>query len=216
MDLHLVRIILSATFLCVGTVGNILSVITVSNKHCKKSSYTVYLAGLAIADLLTLYTSIIVINAQQKTFGINPTTTSPLFCKLHLFIVRLFSCVSIWLMVILAVERTFAVYVPFKVKWLCKPKTAYIITALTVTFFVAFHSHYVYGIQLQSSTSPNVDILKPSLNLNASTNFGRSENASLQQFVSDCLKNNNDDDDENSSIIDEISGPEVIFFSCST
>ena len=64
MDLQSVRIILSIIFLCVGTVGNSLSIITVSNKHCKRSSYTVYLAALAIVDLLALYTAIIVINAQ--------------------------------------------------------------------------------------------------------------------------------------------------------
>ena len=204
MDLQSVRIILSAIFLCVGTVGNILSVITVSNKHCKSSSYTVYLAGLAIVDLLALYTSIIVINAQHETFGINPITTSSHFCKVHVFLLALFTTVSIWLTVILSLERTFAVYFPVKVKSECKPKTAFIITALVVTFFIAFHSHYIYGLQLQSGTSQNCDILKSSLNLNASTSFGRNENASLQPFeesVSGCL--NNDDSD-----IDGISGPD--------
>ena len=207
MDLHTVRIILSAVFLFVGTVGNILSVITVTNKHCKKSSYTVYLAGLAIADLLTLYTFIIVINSQQETFGINLTTTSPLFCKFHVALSGLFACISIWLMVILALERTFVVYFPFKVKSVCKPKTAFIITAMIVTFFVAYHSHYVYGMQLQSSLSQNGDFREPSLHRNATTSIGGNEKASLPPFdetVSDCLTNNND------NIIDEISGPEVI------
>ena len=221
MDLRTVRIISTAVFICVGTAGNILSVITVSNKHCKKSSYTVFLTGLAIADLLALYTITTVIHAQQETFGINPIATNSLSCKLHLFVANLFSGVSIWLIVALALERAFSVYCPFKVKSVCKPKTALIIMAMIVAFFIAFNAHFVYGMQLQYGVSPNGDTLKPSLNTNASTNYGENENHAailppFEESVSGCFNNNNDDDDDddddddNSSIIDEISGPKVM------
>ena len=136
--------------------------------------------------------------------NINLITMSSHFCKLHVFLLALFTTVSIWLAVILSLERTFAVCFPVKVKSECKPKTAFIITALVVTFFIGFHSHYIYRMQLQSGTSQNCDILKSSLNVNASTSLGRNENASHQPFgesVSGCL--NNDD-----SYIDGISGPD--------
>ena len=221
MDWASVRITLSAIFLFVGTAGIILSVITVTNKHCKKSSYTVYLAALAVVDLLALYTTIIRINSPHDTFGINPTTASSVFCKLHLFLEGLFTGVSIWLIVILALERTFVVYFPFKAKSVCKLRTAFITTAFLVVFFSAYNSHFLYGMKLQSVISPDDDLLKPSIDLNAPTNFGSNENATKPPFketVSSCLNdsnnnettttitNNNIINDDNSSIIDGISG----------
>ena len=198
MDLNLIKLIFAGIFVCVGTVGNILSIITVSNKHCKKSSYTVYLAGLAIADLLVLYT-LISSYSYEETLGVNLKATSAIYCKLHLFFTGLFTGVSIWLIAILALERTFVVYFPFKVKSVCKPKNAFIVTTLLVTFFMAFNSHYIYGMQIQVGFSENGDSLK----LNASTIFGRKENAgisSLTEAVSDSLNNtrssNNEDDDD--------------------
>ena len=102
-------------FLCTGTIGNILSIIAVTNKHCKKSSYTVYIAGLAVADLLALYAIIIEILLPDAV-GINLKLTNPLYCKLHVFLSGIFSGVSIWLAVVLALERTFCVYFPLKMK----------------------------------------------------------------------------------------------------
>ena len=203
MDLHVARLILFGLFVCVGTVGNILSIITVSNKHCKKSSYTVYLAGLALADLLALNT-IVISYSYEETLGVNLTATSDLFCKLAMFISGLFSYVSIWLIVILALERTFVVYFPFKAKSVCKPKNAFIVTTLLVTFFIAFSSHFIYGMQIQAGMSANgADSMKP----NVSSIFDRKENASLSPFpeaVSDSLHNNNNNKSEGATIDESI------------
>ena len=172
MSLDLVRLILVVIFVCVGTVGNILSIITVSNKHCKKSSYTVYLAGLAIADLLALY-NIVLTYSYEDSLGINLKASSALYCKLHFFLTGVFSGVSIWLVVVLALERTFVVYFPFKARSFCKPKNAFIVTALLVAFFVSFNSHYVYGMRIQSGhmISADGDSLNPSFDSNASSNI---------------------------------------------
>ena len=221
MDLDLIRLILAGIFLCVGTVGNILAVISVTNKYCKKSSYTVYIAALAITDLLALYT-LVISSRHLETLGINLTATSPLYCKLHLFLTGLFSGVSIWLIVVLALERTFVVYFPFKAKSACKPRNAFITTASLVICFTAYSSHYLYGMQIQSGIRANGDLLKPSFDSNASTNFGRNENASLPPFTEavshslnkDNINNDNDDnnndddyyDYENGSTIEELLG----------
>ena len=151
------------------------------------------------ADLLALYT-IIISYSYEETLGVNLKANSALYCKLHLFLTALFSGVSIWLIVILALERTFVVYFPFKAKSVCKPKKAFIVTTLLVTFLMAFNSHYIYGMQIQVGISENGDSIK----LNASTTFGRKENASLlslTEAVSDSLNNssssnNNKDDDD--------------------
>ena len=203
------RLVLAGTFLCIGTVGNILSIVTVTNKHCKKSSYTVYLAGLAIADLLTLYFAILAIPLPE-TFGSNLTVRSALFCKLHLYFLYLFSGVSIWLIVILALERTFAVYFPFKAKSVCKPKTALITIALLVAVFSVLNSHYLYGMQIQSAGSPNDDSFKPPLDWNAFTKFDRHENVSLPPFDNSSNEDGNGDDDDSFNIDDIFSREEIM------
>ena len=204
MNLDLVRLILVLIFVCVGTVGNILSIITVSNKHCKKSSYTVYLAGLAIADLLALY-NIVLTYSYEDSLGINLKATSALYCKLHFFLTGVFSGVSIWLVVVLALERTFVVYFPFKARSFCKPKNAFIVTALLVAFFVAFDSHYVYGMRIQSGhmISADGDSLNPSFDSNASSSVGRNENVSLPPFTESISDSFNNDDGEGATT-DEI------------
>ena len=198
MDLDLIRLISAGIFVCIGTLGNSLSVITVSNKHCKRSSYTVYLAALAIADTLILYTVALIYS------GIGLTVTSLLYCKLHLFLLGLFSSVSIWLIVILALERAFVVYYPFKAKSVCKPKNAFITTALLVVFFIAYNSHFIYGMQMQSGGSQIGDSHEPSLDTNAYINSGKNENTSLPSLKETVFGSINNDD--NSSTIDKIHG----------
>ena len=201
MDLNLIRIILVPLFVCIGTVGNILSLITVANKHCKKSSYAVYLAGLAIADLLTLYTCIIKIWLPQA-FGINLATTNAIYCKLHVPLLGIFSGVSIWLVVILALERTFCMYFPFKMKSVCTPKIALITTTLLVTFFIAYTLHYIYGMQLKSGISRNGDPVLSSPEMSTSINLGKNENETLPTFTEafpGCLKTNHNSNHANNS-----------------
>ena len=208
MDLNLIRIILIAIFLCIGTVGNILSFITVINKHCKKSSYTVYLAALAIDDFLILFMSIFDAYGRLNVSGIN-MSTNPLYCKLHLFVIYTFSGISIWLIVLLALERTFCMYFPFKVKSVCKPKTALIATTLLVTLFAASNAHYIYGMQLQSGNGRHGDSTFSSPDMNESTGLGRKENVTLTSSKEDvfiCLDNQHKKHNNNSNIIGEFHG----------
>ena len=191
MDLTLLRIILVPIFLCTGTIGNILSIIAVTNKHCKKSSYTVYIAGLAVADLLVLYASIIEA-WLPNAFGINLKVTNPLYCKLHVFHINLFSGVSIWLVAVLALERTFCMYFPLKMKSVCTPKRALIMTTMLLTFFIAYNAHSIYGMQLQPGIKRTDDLAMMSADTDASTNLDRNENTTLSQLedVVSASKNN--------------------------
>ena len=208
MDLNTLRTSLGVSFLCIGTVGNILSFITVTSKHCKKSSYAVYIAALSIADFWTLYMTVLYVFAQPGTFGSNLVTTSPIFCKLHFMLFAFFSGVSIWLVVILASERAVVTYFPFKAKSVCKPKTALITTALLTTIHLAFSSHYVYGMQIQSAVSPNTAPLKPTPESKSPINFERNDSVSLPPFEEMVSGSFNDDyehgDYNNSSNSDDI------------
>ena len=138
-----------------------------------------YLTGLAIADTLALYMFVYTVNAQKGNFGVyNLVTTSALFCKLHLALLGIFGCISVWLIVILALERAFSVFFPFKAKTVCKAKNAFIVTAFIVAFFSVFYSHYIYGMQLQSAIGQTNN----SPASNAPVNVSRNGNVNLPQF----------------------------------
>ena len=147
MDLNLIRIVIATVFLCISAVGNSLSFIAVTNKHCKKSSYTVYIAALAIADLLAMIS--LTIPRYLGRYTVNLNAANELYCKLRLFVTYTCSGTSLWLVILLALERTFCMYFPFKVKSVCRPRTALLATAFLVTFMVANNSHYIYGMRLQ-------------------------------------------------------------------
>ena len=170
MDLTTVSIIEVTVFLFIGTIGNTLSFIAVTSKHCKKSSYTVYIAALAVADLLYMFSA----STTKYASTVNLRSTSELYCKLDLFLRYQFAGISIWLIILLAGERAFCMYFPFKVKSVCKPRNAFIATGLVVLAVTANNSHYIYGLRLKPF-SPNGNVAMKSAtdqveNVNADAN----------------------------------------------
>ena len=163
MDVSFYRTIIIPIFIFIGIVGNILSIITVSNKHCKKSLYTVLLTALAIADLLTL---VFVISDTWaiETFNIPMTVIGPVYCKLHMFVVSFFIGMSTWIIVILAIERTFCIYRPMKAKSVCKPNNALKTLAVLVVIHLCYTSHLIYGGKL--GIRPD-QVLQPNHAMNA-------------------------------------------------
>ena len=146
MTFKLLRTILIPTIVCLGTVGNILSFLTVTNRHADKSSYTVYLASLAVVDTLSLF-GIAVDTWLPTAFGINllETWIGHPYCRLSEFMVVFFTDISAWLIVLLTLERCFCIYFPHKVKIFCRPKNGIVITIGLVLFFLVFNSHFIYG-----------------------------------------------------------------------
>ena len=141
--------ILFPTIVCLGAAGNIMSFLTVTNRNADKSSYTVYLASLAVVDMMSL-TTITIGAGLPIAFGINlsQSVIGNVYCRLSQFSIFLSTDISAWLTVLIALERSFCVYFPHKVKRYCRPNTGKVITMIIVTFFLAFNSHLVYGYVL--------------------------------------------------------------------
>ena len=170
----MVGIVEVTVFLFIGTVGNVLTFIAVTNKHCKQSSYTVYLAALAVADLLTMFSASI----SRYASTMNLRSTSEIYCKLNLFLGYTFAGISIWLIILLAGERAFYMYFPFKVKSVCKPRNALIATTVVVLAVTACDSHYIYGLSLKSISPNGNGVMKTATdraqNVNAGVNVSLS------------------------------------------
>ena len=134
----------------VGTAGNILSFITVTNKHCKKSSFTTYIAAFAIVD--TVYLLLVVLNSWLHfVFDINLQEINTVTCKLFEFLLLVLGHSSSWLIASLTVERTFCTYFPHKVKTMCRPKTGYVVVGLILGFISALNIHELIGFEYQEN-----------------------------------------------------------------
>ena len=130
----------------IGTIGNILTLITVTSRQCKKSSFTVYLGALAIFDTLVLYT----VGTQMWTifvFGVNYLDTVPFICKANEFTLYVISGTSSWLVVALTVERAVVTYFPLHSHRFNKPRTGIICVVAIFAFLVCINAHLLYGFE---------------------------------------------------------------------
>ena len=130
----------------VGTIGNILSLLTVTNRHCRKSSFTVYLAVLAITDTAYLYVTVLS-EWLANTFDIGFGSFWNIWCKMAYFLSFLASHASSWLIVALTAERTFCTYFPHKTKSVCVPRTGYIVVGTIIGVLLLMNVHLLYAVQ---------------------------------------------------------------------
>ena len=119
-----------------GIVGNVLTLITVLNKRCKKTSFIVVIAALAITD------TIVLISAPLYALMRN---SAVFLCKLLTFCLYASRHISVWLVAVLTLERTFTVYWPIKVNSVCVPKTGFIVLAVVIATLLATDAHLLFG-----------------------------------------------------------------------
>ena len=129
-----------------GLVGNVLTLITVLNKHSKKTSFTVILAALAICD--SAYLVYMCQSWLRIAFEVYLENSGVLGCKLAFYLAYTLPHISVWLVTVLAAERTFSVYFPLKVKTFCVTKTGVIIVASVIALFTVADLHLLFGFTL--------------------------------------------------------------------
>ena len=133
--------------LVVGTVGNVLTLLTTTSRYCNKSSFTTYLTALAFTDTVSMYVWLID-QWWLHAFGIDIYSTNIVLCKTTMFAWILFGYTSSWLVVALTVERTFCTYAQHLVRSVCRPRTGYIVIGIIVIIALALGSHTIYGFDL--------------------------------------------------------------------
>ena len=140
---------LTPVIVLTGLVGNVLTLITVLNKHSKKTSFTVILAALAICD--SAYLVCWFKPWLENTNGVSLENSGIVWCKLIWYLLFTLPHISVWLVTVLAAERAFSVYFPLKVKTLCVTKTGIIIAATIVALFAVTDLHLMFGFTLAES-----------------------------------------------------------------
>ena len=138
----------------VGTIGNVLTLIAVTNRHSRKSSFTVYLAALAITDIAYLYSAAL-FDWLVHTFALHYGSFGNFVCKVTWFLRFLTSHSSSWLIAALTVERMFCMYFPLKTKAVCVPRTGYIVVGTIIGVLLFMDAHLLYAIQENDVTNNN-------------------------------------------------------------
>ena len=128
----------------VGTIANMLTIITVTSPKTKKSSFTVYLGGLAVVDTVLLFMWPFDYWLEAM-FNFKMEKTSDFMCKFRFFGSSTGQSISAWLIVALTVERTFCTYFPMKFRTVCRSKVGYIAVAVISTTMFVMYSHIFYG-----------------------------------------------------------------------
>ena len=130
----------------VGTVGNALTLLTVTSKRGKKTSFVIYLGALAVADTASLY--FIVLNAWLfYAFDID-IMLGVASCKIFGFMLHMCKMWSSLLVTTLSTDRMICSCFPQKRDLLGSRKSALIIITISFGFVFIINVHELYGFKL--------------------------------------------------------------------
>ena len=167
-------IYLTVVFIIVGSVGNLLSIVAVTSRHSKKSSFTVYILALAIVDTLALCS----MNADKissRMFNMAIVDYSAAICKVIKYFEQLLPHISSWIIVCLTIERCLCTSLPHKISLISRPKTGYIVVASVSMILMLLNLHLLVGFVLLP-----VDVMEPLQESSASVCY--IENEIYQDF----------------------------------
>ena len=155
----------SIAFLIVGIVTNLFSAIIYSNKKMRKTSYSVYLFALAIADLFVTIngnTRLVLMSfetANPRQHHINATMdpdenkfrfkgfdireTSIVACRLHRFFTYYFLQMSSCLLCLLSIDRFFGIVLALKAFRFNRSSIAHKVVLIVGFFITLFNAHFL-------------------------------------------------------------------------
>lgn len=139
----------------IGTVGHLLTILTVNGPRSRKTSFTVYLTALATVDLLVLYT--LAMNTWLEfAFGIYVDRTAQIICKMYHYSTYLLPQLSSWLIMCLTIERTFCMYLTQKISQMPGPRVGLAVVGSIVFFLCSLNAHMIYGRYIVSNGNSTI------------------------------------------------------------
>ena len=129
-----------------GSVGNALTLITITNKRFEKNSFIVYLGALAVCDTGSLY--IITLNSWLFFVLDIDIMMGGLSCKVISFFVHVFKMLSSLLVAVLSTDRMLCICFPLKKELISTPKSAMFVISFITGFIIVINIHELYGFRL--------------------------------------------------------------------
>ena len=187
--------IFSPAFLCLGLIGNIISIVIFNQKSMKKYTTFRYLTLLSIIDICALYIGFahIMLNVY---FDVDIRLINEASCKIQSFLVYFFTHFSSALLAVMSIDRTISI--TFKLKKFSTPKTAlkHFFTIGTIIFFIDLHFllfTHLYDLEIPAqnhSDTQDSDFLKlnSSCNSKIPTFFAHTSDYIDDQMNSNCSR----------------------------
>ena len=157
----IIYVYVSPFLLFFGTVGNILSLVVLSKLSREVFSTCIYLAVLAVVDLLVLYTRCgndWLRQVASLDLSNMLMVYSESICKVYPFVFNFLFHLSKWLIVAMAVEGFIATKYPHKVPTMCTLSRAQAVILLLTVLLVCVNIHYFWSfelVQIQDIAQPH-------------------------------------------------------------
>jgi hypothetical protein len=152
--------IVSPFLISFGTIGNILSIIVLSKPKFHRWASSVYLIGLAIADMCVLYVGLLR-QWIKYTFDSDIRSVHPVLCKLHWWLMYTCADVPVWILTAITIERLISTLYPCQSKVFCTKARASVILVLIIIFALLVNSHLLYGFGKVENITGNVTLIIP-------------------------------------------------------
>lgn len=121
LDLYLVPVIVA-----IGLLGNFLSFLVFAGTYLRRMSSSVYLAALAITDIVFL---LIILATWLINFDVVLIHTH-IWCQLFVYLSYVSSFLSVWYVVCFTVERHLTVCFPLERQKICQPRRSKIVVGV--------------------------------------------------------------------------------------
>ena len=136
--------ILSPVILVPGTIGNILSIIVNRRKRMRKLPVSLFLAVVAVSDLMVLYSSLLrwwvyYLTDEELDFG----STSPFLCPAMKFFAYVGIHLSAWMLVVMAIQRFVSVRFPVRASRTCTVKSSAIVALIVTVLCCILNLHFL-------------------------------------------------------------------------
>ena len=140
----------------IGTVCNFLTFLVMRRKKMQHQSTYFYMAVLAVADELVLLVGCLN-TSLYAYFNTNFLFLSEISCKLACLALYATFHFSVWVVVIMTIERFVAVAFPLQASRICTVKRAKIATMLLALLILCINAHFLFTHSLQRNSETESD-----------------------------------------------------------
>ncbi|CAF0976854.1 unnamed protein product [Adineta steineri] len=144
---HKLYLGLTPFIICIGLLGNILTVCVFILTDLKKQSVSIITIALAIADSFVLLIPVSIL-WLEKVLRRELTDLSPFWCRTHGVFDLAFTCCSSWLMVCIAFERFCAVWLPHNNKIIFTHRRTLILVLSIVFISTILSTWFIFAVKM--------------------------------------------------------------------
>ncbi|UJR10285.1 hypothetical protein I4U23_014492 [Adineta vaga] len=156
---HKVYLGLTPFIICIGLLGNILTVCVFILTDLKKQSVSIITIALAIVDSFVLLIPVSIL-WLEKILRQEFTDLSSFWCRTHGFFDLAFTCCSSWLMVCIAFERFCAVWLPHNNKTIFTHSRTLRLVLIIVILSTSLSIWFIFAVKMsQVSYTTTLDEL---------------------------------------------------------